>query len=315
MASGEHLKLLVKSHFEGEERFRTVAIQIAAYEASKGHASIAKEIKKILDNNQFSKNKNSAVMNTDLIISTIPHISMSNLVLSSNTKNRLEKIIIEFKQQDKLKKYGLDNRRKILLCGNPGTGKTMTASVLASSLNLPLCTIMLDKMVTKYMGETSSKLRQIFDTITEFPGVYLFDEFDAIGSERTKDNDIGEIRRVLNSFLQFIEQDNSNSIIIAATNNSQMLDQALFRRFDDIINYELPSEKEIVVLLKNKLNQFVSNDFKYDQVSQACKSLSQAEITKVCNDFIKESILASENKFNEDCIFEIIGERQKSHIR
>jgi len=111
----------------------------------------------------------------------------------------------------------------------------MTAKVLAYELKLPLYTIQGDRLVTKFMGETSAKLRQIFDFLQVNLGVFLFDEFDAIGGKRTMENDVGEMRRVLNSFLNFIEQDTSDSIVIAATNNPQLLDQALFRRFDDVL--------------------------------------------------------------------------------
>ena len=244
MASNEYIKLLISSHFDSDERFKTVALQIAAAEAAKGHFKVANEIKKIIDQKSISKQK-IANESTDLILTSSPRVYKSSLILNENTEERLNRIILEYKQRDKIKKHGLENRRKILLCGKPGTGKTMTASMLATELNLPLYTIMLDKMMSKYMGETATKLRIIFDTIKDFPGVYLFDEFDAIGTERTKDNDVGEIRRVLNTFLQLLEQDNSNSIIIAETNNYSELDYALFRRFDDIIEYSLPAQNEL----------------------------------------------------------------------
>lgn len=115
----------------------------------------------------------------------------------------------------------------------------MTASVLAGELGLPLFLVRLDALITKFMG--AAKLRQVFDAISELRGVYFFDEFDAIGSQRGLANDVGEIRRVLNSFLQMIEHDQSNSLIIAATNHPEILDYALFRRFDDVIEYHLPT--------------------------------------------------------------------------
>ena len=309
MASFEHVKLLVNAHFDGDERFKTVALQIAASEASKGHVTIARDIRKIIQIKSSAKPITNLNESTDLMICSSPKIKLSNLVVNDITRNRLSRIIEEYKQKDKIRKFGLENRRKILLCGRPGTGKTMTASVLATELNMPLYTIMLDKMISKYMGETANKLRQIFETIRDFPGVYLFYEFDAIGGERTKENDIGEIRRVLNSFLQFIEQDNSNSLIIAATNNSQMLDYALFRRFDDIIQYELPEKEEIINLLENKLCTL--SDFnEYNKLAEMCFNLSHAEITKACNDFIKACILNEKNATVET-FRQLIDERIK----
>ena len=140
-----------------------------------------------------------------------------------------------------LREHGLGPLRKVLLLGPPGTGKTMTATVLAGELGLPLFAIQLDGLITKYLGETAAKLRLIFEAIEETRAVYLFDEFDALGSERAARNEVGEIRRVLNSFLQFLEQDDSDSFIVAATNHPQLLDRALFRRFDSIVEYSLPS--------------------------------------------------------------------------
>ena len=114
--------------------------------------------------------------------------------------------------------------------------------------------------------------------IEQQPGVYLFDEFDAIGADRAMDNEVGEMRRILNSFLQLIEGDISDSIIIAATNNNKMLDQALYRRFDDVLTYRLPSESELQRLFENKLGSYFGPIDIDDRTINACKGLSQAEI-------------------------------------
>ena len=177
-----------------------------------------------------------------------------------------------------------------MFSGPPGTGKTMSASIIANELRLPIYVILMDKVVTKYMGETSAKLRQIFDIIIDRPGVYLFDEFDAIGSQRGKDNDVGEMRRVLNSFLQFLERDKSESLIIAATNNLEVLDQALFRRFDDVIHYNYPSDEEKMLLLKSRFGSNISNK-ELKLLLPKLESLSHAEINQACMDAIKESVL------------------------
>ncbi len=317
MATGEHVKLLIQAHYDNEDRFRTVVLQLAAYEANKGHNALAREIRDIVDSSKFKRNKIVQLNNgfNELINSTLPEHNLSEIVVTTEIKQRIQRILKEYRQRDKLKKHGLNNRRKILLAGPPGTGKTMTASVLASELNLPLCTIMMDKMVTKYMGETSAKLRQIFDNILECQGVYLFDEFDAIGSERSMDNDVGEIRRVLNSFLQLIEQDKSESIIVAATNNPRLLDQALFRRFDDIIHYDLPDESEIERLISNRLGEFADKGIIYTNITKKCNTLSHAEISKACDDSIKESILCDKEFVDGKLLRKMIEERLSSYMR
>lgn len=256
MATANQLKTLIKSHFEDNtERFNTVALQIAAHEAKLGHTNLANDIKKLIDNAKFSKPKLRPI-NPDLqglVLEIFPNERLNDLIVSDLIKGRINRIINEFIQKDKLFRHNLENRRKILFSGPPGTGKTMTASIIANELHLPIYVILMEKVVTKYMGETSAKLRQIFDLIEDIPGVYLFDEFDAIGSQRGKENDVGEMRRVLNSFLQFIERDHSESLIIAATNNLELLDQALFRRFDDVIHYHLPNDDEKILLLKSRI--------------------------------------------------------------
>ena len=203
-------------------------MQIAAYEAKLGHTVLAMKLKELLEK-QGSKKKVIRINNQNQMFSMImPDVKLSELVVSKDNYERIYRILNEYTNRAKLRKHGLLNRRKILLEGAPGTGKTMTASIIASELHLPLFVVQMDKLVTKFMGGTSVKLRQIFDSIENIKGVYLFDEFDAIGADRSMDNEVGEMRRVLNSFLQFIEQDASESIIVAATNNRKMLDTPYF---------------------------------------------------------------------------------------
>lgn len=293
MATANQIKTLIKSHFEeNNEKFNTVALQIAAHEAKLGHSNLANDIKQIIDNGKKTSPKlkplNSELQG--LVLEVESDKKLSDLIVPSEIKDRINRIIREFTHRNKLLSHNLENRRKILFSGPPGTGKTMSASIIANELHLPIYVILMDKVVTKYMGETSAKLRQIFDLIMDRPAVYLFDEFDAIGSQRGKDNDVGEMRRVLNSFLQFLERDSSESLIIAATNNLGMLDQALFRRFDDVIHYNLPSDEEKIQLLKSRLGKNVtSKDIKV--LLPMLESLSHAEINQACLDAIKESIL------------------------
>ncbi|WP_210151374.1 AAA family ATPase [Chryseobacterium scophthalmum] len=315
MAKADYIISLIKSHYNNEpERFTTIALQIAAHEAKLGHALVANEIKSIIDKAKDNKQK-SKTFPTDLqglIQENVPAVNLSDMIAPNDIKGKVNRIISEFVQRDKLRKHDLENRRKILLSGHPGTGKTMTASIIANELNLPLYTILMDKMVTKFMGETSAKLRQVFDFIEQKQGVYLFDEFDAIGGERSRDNDVGEMRRVLNSFLQFIERDNSDSLIIAITNNKELLDQALFRRFDDVILYNLPSLEEKEALLRDRLSQF-SRKIKFKDLLPEINGLSHAEITLACVDAIKETILNEKQLMNNELILKAVRDRNAAY--
>jgi SpoVK/Ycf46/Vps4 family AAA+-type ATPase len=293
MATAEQLKALIRAHFDDDnEKFKTVALQIAAHEAKIGHTSCAREIKNLVQNVKNSKKKVMPFTNKlDTLEQRDIYVDMLDIVLSELLESKVLRIINEFRKKEVLRKNGLKNRSKILLTGEPGTGKTMTASVIANEVNLPLYVIQIDKLVTKYMGETSVKLRQVFDYIEDCPGVYLFDEFDAIGSDRSIDNDVGEMRRILNSFLQYLENEDSFSLIIAATNNPSILDKALFRRFDDVLEYSLPDENQILRIMKNKLEGHSGKDVYDQEVMEVALGLSHSDIAKACEDALKYSIM------------------------
>ena len=299
MASSTQIKALMQSHIDNDDdRFLSIALQVAAHEARNGHGKLAQELKQLIDKAKKRSLSNLPVSiangvkdSTGLLTTSHPKLRFNDLIVSSNVKGRLERLVKEQKHLSTLKNHGLSPRRKLLLAGKPGTGKTYTASILAGELNFPLFEVRLDAVITKYLGESSTKLRQIFDAIREVRGVYFFDEFDALGSHRGSTNDVGEARRILNSFLQMIEQDESNSVIVCATNHIEALDHALFRRFDDVIRYELPSENEIISLFKSRLRTYVAKNFPWKKLSQLSDGLSNAEVTLVANDAIKEMLI------------------------
>ena len=316
MATAEQIKSLLHSHFKNDnERFTSIALQVAAHEARQGHIEIAKEIKSLIDKSQFDSFKTFKITPDlrELVLVYYPENRLNELILSNEISNKLNRIIREFKERDKIQKFGLRNRKKILLSVMPGTGKTATASAISGELKLPLYVIMMDKLMTKYMGETASKLRQIFDMMISNRGVYLFDEFDALGAERGRNNEVGEMRRVLNSFLQFIEQDNSESIILGATNNIKILDPALFRRFDDIISYNLPSNDDIEQLIKLKLQKYLGN-FSLNTIISVAFGLSHAEITNACNDALKEIILTDKNIISQKLLIQMLKDKKNSYL-
>ena len=310
MATAEQMKSLVKAYADcNDEKFKTVVLQIAAHEARLGHDNLARELKKQIDRVGSKRANIVQLTSTNPMLSlSMPSHDLSELIVSEDITDKIQRILNEYRNRNKLISYGLTNRRKILIEGNPGTGKTLTASIIASELSLPLYTVQMDKLVTKFMGETSAKLRQVFDSIESNVGVYLFDEFDAIGADRSLDNEVGEMRRILNSFLQFIEQDGSESIIIAATNNQRLLDQALFRRFDDVLHYMLPAHMEIKRLLEYKIKSYDENFTIPKDVIKAADGLSHAEIARVCDDAIKNSILNDES-ITDKIIISLLNER------
>jgi AAA+ superfamily predicted ATPase len=315
MATGSQIRNLVRAYnTHDDEKFKTVVLQIAAHEAKLGHGSLALELKKEV--NSIGKNGSMTVLrmnnqNTMLQFS-MPSARLTELISSDAIIAKIKRILVEYRNKTKLYNSGLSNRRKILLEGAPGTGKTMTASVIASELSIPLFTVQVDKLVNKFMGETSARLRQIFDSMASDVGVYLFDEFDAIGADRSMDNEVGEMRRILNSFLQFIEIDASDSIIIAATNNQGMLDKALFRRFDDVIHYELPDDYQISKLFEYKLDGYVQGNVCSQEVIGVARGLSHAELSLVSDDAIKEAILYG-NEINSSMLISLLKERHRNY--
>jgi AAA+ superfamily predicted ATPase len=305
MATSEQIKSLIEHYFdEDKERFITSALQIAAHEARLGHLDFANDIRQMVEKAKMPPPSFIALDHelSEFVFQAETTYRLQDLIVQKQVKDRINRIIREYINQCKLKKHGLMNRRKLFLIGPPGTGKTMSASIIAGELHLPFFTILMDKVITKFMGETSIKLRKVFEIINKKQGVYLFDEFDAIGVERSHENELGEIRRVLNTFLQMIEQDQSNSIIIAATNSPKILDKALYRRFDDFIEYHLPEEKDIVQLISNKLGTFANQSIDLEKIALSCIGLSQAEIVQACLDTVKEAILDDKDKVNPEML-------------
>jgi SpoVK/Ycf46/Vps4 family AAA+-type ATPase len=322
MPSADQVKALISSLTEGDEaHFYSVAMQIAAHEARMGHGKLAEEIRALIDKAKarvrvpskepipLARPRGEVA---ELLTVSYPNAHLKDMVLSPRIKKKLERVIKEQRAIYLIRNRGLSPRKKLLLIGRPGTGKTLTASALAGELGLPLFVVRLDGLITKFMGETAAKLRLIFEALNQTRGVYLFDEFDSIGSARGLSNDVGEIRRVLNSFLQMVEQDHSDSLVVAATNHVKILDRALFRRFDDVIEYDLPDKARIVETLKAKLGAFSDRKIQWVKLATAAQGLSFADITRVCEDAIKDAIIHERTSVTHSEIVHAIADRKSA---
>jgi SpoVK/Ycf46/Vps4 family AAA+-type ATPase len=324
MTTARHILTLLKSHLAGDdERFFSTAMQLAAHEARQGHGRLAQEVRDLVD---AAKGQTFAAPRAigptplvqpkgelaGLLSARYPDVRLGDMVLPQGLEEPLARVLIEQRQQERLREHGLRPRRKLLLVGPPGAGKTMTAEALAGELHLPLFTVVLDGLITKFMGETASKLRLVFDAMSATRGVYFFDEFDAIGAKRSERQDVGEIRRVLNSFLQFLEQDDSQGLIVAATNHPELLDKALFRRFDDVIVYVLPDGPLIGQILKRRLANFDTKGVSWPKVAEAATGLSQAEVVRAAESAAKTTVLAGVSRISNGALLDAVAERRRA---
>lgn len=320
MATADQVKALIRSHAEGDDtKFYSVALQVAARAARGGQGHFAQELRDLVDalRKQPARVPGRPIPVTQprgelsgLLSVSYPEARMADLVLEPEVRERLDRVILEQRQQERLRAQGFRPLRRLLLIGPPGTGKTMTASALAGDLHLPLFLIRLDGLITKFMGETAAKLRLVFDALSQTRGVYLFDEVDALGGERARTNDVGEIRRVLNSFLQFLEQDESDSLLVAATNHPKMLDRAMFRRFDAVIDYPLPTADVAKALIRNRLANVRLGRITWGEVATAAEGLSHAEITLAAERAAKDAILAKHDAVTTAGLIVALRERQ-----
>lgn len=323
MTTARHIVALLRSHVAGDDgRFLTVATQLAAHEARQGHGKLAQEIRDLID---AAKGKSATVGRrgagpvplaqpkgelSHLLAAQYPNTRLTDMVLTETLEHRLRRVLLEQRQQERLRARGLEPRRKLLLVGPPGTGKTMTAAALAGELKLPLFTVLYDGLIGKLMGETASRLRLVFDAIATQRGVYFFDEFDAIGAQRSGPNDVGEIRRVLNSFLQFLEADTGPSLVVAATNHPELLDRALHRRFDDVIEYEPPTPGVAKGIVEAHLLTFDRSEIDWSTVLNHTTGLSQAELARAADEAAKEAVLGGTDAISTSALIAALEERR-----
>jgi AAA+ superfamily predicted ATPase len=305
LATAAQLRALLESYAGSDSsRFLSVATQIAAQVARGGDQTLADQLAQLVVEAKRRLADGSAAPGpvlplvrpagdlAGLVAASYSKTRLTDMVMGPAISRKLNRVVREYRSAAHLEAKGLQARRKLLLVGPPGCGKSMTAEAIAGELGRPLLRVQLHALIAKFMGETAAKLHLVFQAMERTPGVYLFDEFDSLGSHRGAENDVGEARRILNSFLLLLEQESSQSIIIAATNLPSLLDRALFRRFDDVVEYRLPTKAMIGLIIRNRLGVFDLSGVDWSKVSESAVGLSHGDIVRSAEDSAKETVLS-----------------------
>jgi SpoVK/Ycf46/Vps4 family AAA+-type ATPase len=318
------LKLLLQSHAEGDESsFRKAALQLAAAESSAGHVRVAEEIRSIIAKMPpTSARKQGPVVDiaaprgdlADILEGGHREERLRDIVLRPETGETLRRVISENRSRARLERFGVTPRRRLLFHGAPGCGKTLAAAVLAGEMGLPLMTVRLDALFSRFLGATAVQLRAIFAEMPRRPGVYLFDEFDSVAKARGDAQDVGEMNRVVTAFLQLVDADMSGSILVAATNHVELLDRAVFRRFDVIVPFDKPTREQIAGLLKLRLSTVGLSAEAATRLATRAEGWSFADVARACDDAVRTMALDDREKVSERDVLLALDELKQRNV-
>jgi SpoVK/Ycf46/Vps4 family AAA+-type ATPase len=328
--AGELVRKLIVAHSRGDDAaFRAVVEAFVAEERRKNHHVLARHIEEALLDDALLKSgaprhyRNGTFDLLDLpeqdlprdkerdatLVEAIePRRELDDLVLTLPAREALDRLVREQRHADLLRSYGLRPSGKVLFCGPPGCGKTVAAEALATAISLPLVLVRFDAVVSSYLGETAANLRKVFTFARSRRMVILFDEFDAIGKHRTSVEEHGELKRVVNSFLQLLDGFRGESLLIAATNHQGLLDPALWRRFDEIVSFDLPDAAAIAELLRRHLHQVgIAPGIVLEEVAGELLGCSHADVERVARDTVKQMVLDGRSRVERDLLARMVG--------
>lgn len=318
------LKLLLQSHAEGDESsFRKAALQLATAESAVGHVRVAEEIRAIIAKMPpASARKQGPIVDiaaprgelSDILEGGHRDERLRDIVLGVDTRETLLRVIAENRSRGRLERFGVSPRRRLLFHGAAGCGKTLAAAVLAGEMGLPLMTVRFDALFSRFLGATAVHLRAIFAEMPRRPGVYLFDEFDSVAKARGDSQDVGEMNRVVTAFLQLVDADVSGSILVAATNHVELLDRAVFRRFDVIVPFDRPTREQIADLLKLRLSTVGLSSEAADKLAGSSLGWSFADVARACDDAVRTMALDGRDELAERDLVVALEELQRRSV-
>lgn len=319
------LKLLLQSHAEGDEpSFRKAALQLAAAESTAGHVRVAEEIRAIIAKmpaTAFRKPQGPVVdiaaprgELADILEGGHREERLRDIVLRPETEETLKRVLSENRSRARLERFGVQPRRRLLFHGAPGCGKTLAAAVLAGEMGLPLMTVRFDALFSRFLGATAVQLRAIFSEMPRRPGVYLFDEFDSVAKARGDSQDVGEMNRVVTAFLQLVDADLSGSILVAATNHVELLDRAVFRRFDVIVPFDKPTREQIAELLRLRLSTVGLTEEAATRLAEHAEGWSFADVARACDDAVRTMALDDREEVSEHDVVHALEELKQRHV-
>lgn len=318
------LKLLLQSHVDGDEgTFRKAALQLAASESGTGHVRVADEIRAIIAKlPPMSARRAGPVVDiaqprgdlADLLEGGHRDERLRDIILRDEVRALLLRIIAENRSRARLERFGVGPRRRLLFHGPPGCGKTLGAAVLAGEMGLPLMTVRFDALFSRFLGATAVQLRAIFAEMPRRPGVYLFDEFDSVAKARGDSQDVGEMNRVVTAFLQLVDADVSGSLLVAATNHVELLDRAVFRRFDVIVPFEKPALEEIAALLSLRLAALGLRTTDASGLAARSPGWSFADIARACDDAVRTMALDGRDQVSEHDVLGALDDLRRREV-
>lgn len=324
---------LLKKLFTGYQRrddqaFRQAAEELIVDERKKQHSVLANELERILRNGHTDNGTLKRLVSMEpgptdserrmaLLEVRQPQRYMDDLVVDPPVRAAVDRLVREFREWDVLEANGLTPIRRVIFCGPSGCGKTAMAEALSAELAVPMLYVRFDAVVSSLLGETAANLRKVFDYARRGQWVLFFDEFDAIGRSRDDTTEHGEIKRVLNSFLQIVDNFDGRSLIVAASNFEQVLDPAVWRRFDEMVRFERPDESHLKLLARKRLTPVTFSDVQIDRLARELSGSSYADAERACLEIRKACVLRNGRQVNDSDVDDALARHayRKSVLR